>query len=179
MTGAWLGTVAIPALPWAVGAVLALAATAALVLGLHAGGHGLLVPVPVVVLAVAWGFAGAGAGWTSPVAWALAVLAFLSALVGAALVAPAVLYRRAAQPPPPSTSLVGAAGIALGPLTPRGIVRVGTETWTAESLSGALAAGAPVHVAKVEGLRLLVWSEAGTVASAEDLDLSYQPKEEA
>ena len=45
------------ALPWMVGAVLALAVLGVIVLGVHAGGHGWFVPLPVLVLAAAWAVA--------------------------------------------------------------------------------------------------------------------------
>ena len=54
--------------------------------------------------------------------------------------------------------------MALSALAPVGIARVRGETWTAESISGPLPVGAPVHVVRAEGLRLLVWSEEGEVA---------------
>jgi membrane-bound ClpP family serine protease len=64
----------------------------------------------------------------------------------------------------------GAEGTALTPLSPIGVVLVGGETWTAESVSGPLAAGSPIHVVRVRGLRLLVWSEMGTVPGADALE---------
>jgi membrane-bound ClpP family serine protease len=72
---------------------------------------------------------------------------------------------RTATPP-----LAGAEGSALTALSPTGVVRVAGETWTAESVSGPLPVGAPVHVVSVRGLRLLVWSEAGSVPGAEALE---------
>ena len=63
-------------------------------------------------------------------------------------------------------------------MTPTGIVRVNNETWTAQSLSGPLPAGAPVHVVKVEGLRLFVWSEAGDIPGPEALGPANEEKEE-
>jgi membrane-bound ClpP family serine protease len=157
------------ALPWFIGVVLAAAVVGVIVAGFHAGGHGWFVPVPVLVLAVAWAVAASAGGAGSAVAWALAALAFASALGGLALVAPAVAFRHAAGPPVGPEALAGATGTALTALTPTGICRVNNETWTAESLSGPLPAGAPVHVARVDRLRLLVWSEAGTVLGAESL----------
>lgn len=171
---ALLSTFASGALPWFVGVVLACALAGVIIAGFHAGGHGWFVPVPVLALAVAWAVAASAGGASSPLAWALAALAFSSALGGLALVAPAVAFRRAPGPPAGPKSLVGATGKALSALTPTGVCRVNNETWTAESLSGPLPAGAPVHVARVEGLRLLVWSEAGTVLGPEALDAGGQ-----
>jgi membrane-bound ClpP family serine protease len=60
-------------------------------------------------------------------------------------------------------SLRGTDGVALTALSPVGVVQVAGEKWTAESVSGPLPAGAPVHVLGVRGVRLEVWSERGTV----------------
>jgi len=165
------------ALPWIVGIVLVAAVVGVIVLGLHAGGHGWFVPLPVIVLAGAWALDVSAGHWTSPSAWALAVLAFASAFVAAALIVPAVAYRHALGPSR-STLPLGADGITLGPLSPVGLAKVNNETWTAESVSGPLPAGVPIHVVKVEGLRLLVWSEAGNVLGPDALGLANQEKEE-
>ena len=61
------------------------------------------------------------------------------------------------------TALRGSDGVAVTALSPVGVVQVSGEKWTAESVSGRLPAGAPVHVLGVRGVRLEVWSEAGTV----------------
>ena len=55
-------------------------------------------------------------------------------------------------------------------LAPTGVVTVRGETWSAESLSGPLGPGLPVHVVGVEGVRLKVWSVHGVVPGAEILD---------
>jgi membrane-bound ClpP family serine protease len=167
------------ALPWIVGTVLVLATVGVIVLGAHAGGHGWFVPLPVLVLAGAWALTVSAGGWASAAAWVLAVLAFVSAAVAAVLVVPAIAYRRA----PVSTlvgtqALVGASGTALSALAPSGRVRVNNETWTAQSLSGPLPAGSPVHVVRVEGVRLVVWSEAGDIAGPEALSSNNKEKEE-
>jgi membrane-bound ClpP family serine protease len=166
------------ALPWLVGAVLVVAASGVVVLGLHAGGHGWFVPMPVLVLAGAWAFTVSAGSWASATAWALAALALSSAALAAVFVLPALAYRHAPGPGRGTEPLVGASGTTLSPLTPRGIARVKNETWTAESLSGPLPSGAPVHVVRVDGLRLLVWSEAGAVPGHEALGSTNKEKEE-
>jgi membrane protein implicated in regulation of membrane protease activity len=166
------------ALPWVVGALLGLATVGVIGLGIHAGGHGWFVPLPVIVLAGAWALTAAAGTSATPAAWVLACLTLMGALGGAALVAPAIAYRHSLPPPRGPEALVGADGVALSPLAPTGVVRVMSETWTAESLSGPLPAGAVVHVVKVEGLHLLVWSETGTVLGPDALGPTSQESEE-
>jgi membrane-bound ClpP family serine protease len=166
------------ALPWLVGTIVVVATVGVVVLGLHAGGHGWFVPLPVLVLAGAWALTGSAGNWTSGVAWTLAALAFISAALAAVLIIPAIAYRHAPATAIAAESLMGADGTTLSPLAPTGIVRVNKETWTAESLSGPLPAGAPIHVVRVEGVRLLVWSEAGSVPGQDALGFTNQEKEE-
>ncbi len=54
-------------------------------------------------------------------------------------------------------SLLGLSGTVTGELSPRGIVRVGSETWTAVSQDGnVIGVGEPVKVSKVDGLIVTV-----------------------
>jgi membrane protein implicated in regulation of membrane protease activity len=148
------------AVRWATGIILLVLLVATLVLCAHAGGHAWLVPLPALVLAVVWAFT---ASASSPVAgWCLVALcAFAS---GAALaVATAALRQRLRGTLVGLPALRGTHGVAETALSPVGVVRVGGEKWTAESVSGPLPAGAPVHVLGVRGVRLEVWSEAGSV----------------
>jgi membrane-bound serine protease (ClpP class) len=57
---------------------------------------------------------------------------------------------------PDMDQLVGAEGVALGELGPRGEVRVGHERWSAEAAGGAIPAGSGVRVVGRRGLRLIV-----------------------
>jgi membrane-bound ClpP family serine protease len=174
-----LSLVASAALPWVIGVGLVAALVGVVVLGIHAGGHGLLVPLPVLVLAVIWVIMVTSGNGGTAGAWVLAALVFGSALAAAILILPALAYRHLPAQPVGGTPLIGASGVAVSPLAPTGIARVNNETWTAESLSGPLPAGAPVHVARVQGVRLLVWSEAGTIPGPETLGSNQQEKEEA
>jgi membrane-bound serine protease (ClpP class) len=88
---------------------------------------------------------------------------WLVALVTAALVGlfgfvlQAVREARALPPPGAGMDeLVGAAGVALGQLGPRGQVRVGHEVWSAEAADGTIPAGSGVFVVGRRGLRLIV-----------------------
>jgi membrane-bound ClpP family serine protease len=165
------------ALPWIVGTILVLALVGVIVLGFHAGGHGWFVPIPVLVLAVAWALTASAGNWASTGAWALAALAFATAVVAAVLVVPAIAYGHAPITPLGTQALVGASGTTLSPLAPTGTARVNNETWTAESLSGPLPAGVPIHVVKVDGVRLLVWSEAGDVPGPDALGTNQEKEE--
>lgn len=60
------------------------------------------------------------------------------------------------------SALVGALGVARTALTPGGIVHAAGDDWSALSESGAVAAGAPVRVRRVEGVRLIVAAEAAS-----------------
>jgi membrane-bound ClpP family serine protease len=157
------------ALPWIVGSVLALAIAGVIVLGIHAGGHGWFAPIPVVALAAAWAGIVAAGTWWSADAWLLAALALIGAVLAAALVLPAIAYRRTAFAIQGTAGLPGSSGVAVTALAPTGIARVNNETWGAKSVSGPLPAGAPVHVIRAEGLRLLVWSEAGSIPGPDAL----------
>ena len=68
-------------------------------------------------------------------------------------------------------SLRGADGVAVTELRPVGVVRVGGGTQTAESVSGRLPAGAPVHVLTARGVRLEVWAEVGSIPDANVFDI--------
>ena len=173
-----VSTFAAPALPWLLGAVLALAVAGVVAVGVHAGGHGWFVPLPVLLLAAGWALSGSAGGWSSAASWLLAALTISGAVFGALMVAPAIAARRRGAAVTGAEALVGATGVAATAMAPTGIARVNNETWTAESISGPLPAGAPVHVARVSGLRLMVWSEAGTVPAAESLAPITNDKEE-
>jgi membrane-bound serine protease (ClpP class) len=148
------------AVRWGTGVVLLVLLAAAVLLSAHAGGHAWLVPLPAVVLAVIWAIT---ASTSSSVAgWSLVALSAFAS--GAALVVASTALRQRLRgtlvglPP-----LRGTDGVAVTSLSPVGVVQVGGEQWTAESVSGPLRAGVPVHVLRVRGVRLEVWSEMGTV----------------
>jgi membrane-bound ClpP family serine protease len=154
---------------WVTGAVLAGVVALTVALCVHAGGHVWLVPVPASTLAALWAVTVGSGEASGAVAWWLAggTVAASGLAVVVALSAfghPTVRIRTGAD------ALRAAEGTALTALSPTGMVRVAGEPWTAESLSGPLPAGAPVHVVRVDGLRLLVWSEAGTVPGPEALE---------
>jgi membrane-bound ClpP family serine protease len=126
----------------------------------HAGGHAWFVPLPALILAVLW--AVTVSGRQSGAAWWLAAMSAAAAALGV-MVGSTALRQQLRGSWLATPTLAGASGTAVTALNPVGVVRVASETWTAKSLSGSLPAGAPVHVVRVDGVRLDVWSEAGTV----------------
>lgn len=78
------------------------------------------------------------------------VTGFVAVLLGAAVRA----IRRAPVTGP--ATLLGQTGTVTSPLAPEGIVHVRGETWVARSESGDLAAGEPVVVVAIDGLKLTV-----------------------
>ena len=69
-----------------------------------------------------------------------------------------VIYQsRRAGVQPLRPSLVGMSGTVTGELAPRGVIQVGSETWTAISEDGnVIDVGRPVKISKVDGLILTV-----------------------
>jgi membrane-bound ClpP family serine protease len=152
---------------WATAAILLVLLVATFLLCAHAGGHAWFVPLPAFALAVVWALTAsarsAAAGW-----WLVALCATASA-VGVVVASTALRQRLrgglVGLPP-----IRGTDGVAVTALSPAGVVQVCGEKWTAESVSGPLPAGAPVHVLGVRGVRLEVWSEMGTVPDGSVLD---------
>ena len=61
-------------------------------------------------------------------------------------------------------SMVGMSGTVTGALSPRGIVQLGSETWTALSEDGnVIGVGEPVRVSKVDGLIVTVFRQNGEI----------------
>ena len=60
----------------------------------------------------------------------------------------------------------GSTGVTTSALEPQGTVRARGETWTAESVAGPIAAGTPVRVVKVKGVKLLVEPDVAPVGSS-------------
>ncbi len=153
---------------WGTAAILLVLLAAVILLCAHAGGHAWFVPLPALALAALWAFT---ASARSPAAgWWLVTLSAL-ACGGAVVVAGTALRQRARMSLVVLAPVRGATGVAVTALTPVGVVQVGGEAWSAESVSGTLPAGVPVHVLSVRGVRLEVWSEEGTVPDASVIDI--------
>jgi membrane-bound ClpP family serine protease len=145
---------------WLIGAALVVMVATASLSGVHAGGHGLFGPIIAIGLAVGWFTAAADAGATSGTAWWLAGTCAAVCIASVSLALPALRYRRM-QPTVGVPARPGEAGRAVTDLDPVGVVQLGGESWTAESVSGRVPAGSEVHVVSTEGVRLRVWSEEG------------------
>ncbi len=144
------------------GAILLVLVALTWLLCSHAGGHAWFVPLPALAIAILWALTVSGSSPNAATGWWLVALSAGATAIGVVVAGTALTQRlRSAALPPPT--LVGASGTVLRALAPTGVVRVAGETWTARSLSGPLPSGAPVHVVRVEGVRLDVWSEAGAV----------------
>lgn len=146
---------------WAVAGALLAAFVVLTVLGALTGPHvhlGALVAgaaAAVALVIVALANSSSGLAWTL-----LGVDLCASALVGVS--AWRALRHRSAvgtAAHAPTSALLGVEGVALGPLQPAGVVRVGAEQWSAISVNGPAAAGSHVQVVGVNGLRLEVWNE--------------------
>jgi membrane-bound ClpP family serine protease len=153
----------------AIAVVLAVLVAATLAVGRHAGGHAWLLPIPALVLAGLWALAAGPGDASGVVAGSLAGVAMLMSVAGLLLAGIAAAQRRHGVPSMPPR-LGTSVGVAITALDPGGVVRVDGETWSADSLSGPLPAGTAVRVTSVQGLRLQVWSEAGTVPGADALE---------
>jgi hypothetical protein len=150
---------ATPALPGLTAAILGALVLGTFALGIHAGGHGWFVPLPAAALAAGWAVVASSGRWAGALAWLLAAGAVVACLAAAAAVVPALAVRHLAATHGDPAALRGAEGVAVTDLAPE---------------SGPLPAGTPVRVVSLSGLRLQVWSEAGTVPGPEALD---RPKE--
>jgi membrane-bound ClpP family serine protease len=161
------GVAAPVAVMWGTGIVLVVLLAGTGLLSAHAGGHAWFVTLPAFALAVLWALT--GSSHSAAAGWALVALT-AAASGGGVVLAATALRQRLRGELAFVRSLRGATGVAITDLSPVGVVQVGGETWSAESVSGPLPAGAPVHALKARGVRLEVWSEAGTVADANVFD---------
>lgn len=85
----------------------------------------------------------------------LPVAAF-AVLFFAVVVRAAIRIRRRPRAPTRAETLVGREGRVLRMMNPTGVVLVGSEQWSAESIAGPIGRGDPVRVVEVSGVRLRV-----------------------
>jgi len=150
-----------------VGVTLLVASAAFFLLELKAPGIGAFTAAGVITLVLGGLFlfnpsvpnARVSPGVIVPVA--LAAVGFFGFAVQAAL--------RVRRRPPTIhiKNLVGREGVVTTALTPRGVVHVASESWTADSVAGSIPKGNRVRVVGADGLRLRVTPVGGeTVESA-------------
>lgn len=147
---------------WLVGAVLVVLLAASSAAGAHAGPHGILGSALSWILGVAWFLAAVTVGAGSGAAWWLAGTAAGVSLASAGLALPA-LRARSVAPHPRRLPGAGEPGRAVTALDPVGVVQVAGESWTAESVSGPVDAGAEVRVVSMDGVKLRVWADEGAL----------------
>lgn len=155
---------------WAVAGALLAAFVVLAVVGALAGPHlhaaavvaGAAAAVALVIVALAEA--------NSELAWALfgldvaaSAAVALSAWHGLRHAVPDGAAGPAALPsgvhPISGKTLLGTEAVAVGELSPEGVVRVHGEQWSAVSVNGPVRSGARVQVVGLDGIRLEVWNE--------------------
>jgi membrane-bound ClpP family serine protease len=144
---------------WVIAGVLLGLVVLASLLGFHVGPHVHGLAGLLGLVAAGWLLFMAVDGRSEPVLWVL-LSADLVVSAGAGL----MTWKALTTPPPVGsshamTSPQGAEGVAVGDLDPRGIVRVNSEEWSAESTNGFIPRGTRVQVIGGSGVRLEVWGE--------------------
>lgn len=142
---------------WVVAGVLLGSMVLAALASLHIGPHGHGLAAALGGVAAVWLLVMVAEGQGRPL---------LFALLSADLVMSAALgllawrgLSESSSGAPRAIGPDGARGIALNDLDPLGIVRVGGEEWTAESINGRVKAGSSVQVVGRTGIRVQVWGE--------------------
>ena len=154
---------------WIVAGVLLGLVCLATVIGFHSGPHAHAVAGILGTLGAGWLVFMMVAGGPGPVLWSL-----LGADVVLGVGVGATAWKGLSEDTGDRegirrNSLEGAEGVAMGDLTPEGIVRVRGELWSAVSLNGTVADATPVQVLRVAGVRLEVWGEHAEAGSTERL----------
>jgi membrane-bound ClpP family serine protease len=142
---------------WVVAGVLLGLVVLASLAGVHTGPHTHLAAGVLGIAAAIWLLVMAGSGRSAPILWVL-LSADLIVSAGVGFMAWFGLSGRATAGHRP-IRLEGAEGVAVGDLTPEGIVRVRGEEWSAVCVNGTVRAGHPVQVLRTAGVRLQVWGE--------------------
>jgi membrane-bound serine protease (ClpP class) len=152
-----LGFLILETLPVRLGGVILLVIAAVLfVLDVKAKAHGVLTAGGIAVLILGGLLLFNPSVPSAHVS--LPLLIALAALVGLFMlfVLRAILSSRYTPLEAGREALAGERGVALTDLAPTGQVRARNETWTATSVGGAVPGGSPVHVLRLEGVRLIV-----------------------
>lgn len=142
---------------WLIAGILLGLAVAAALSGFHVGPHMHAAAGVLAVVAAVWLLVVASTGSAPIVLWVL----FAAALVvgaGTAVIAWYALTGRGMSPGAGDT-IEGAEGVAVGDLTPDGLVQVRGEQWSATVVNGTARRGTRIQVLRVAGLHLDVWAE--------------------
>lgn len=149
---------------WIDAAILIGLVVVALLVGAHLGPHVHIGAGGLGILAAAWlGFM-AVVGGSATLLWAL--LGVVLVVSAAALVMGWYGLSRLGTVEYRGHRLEAAEGLAVGDLTPDGLVRVRGEQWHATSVNGIARAGTRVQVLRRSGVRLEVWAEHPDVQAA-------------
>lgn len=144
---------------WIVASVLLGLVAITCLAGLHTGPHILVGASGLGVVAGAWLVVTAIAAGSAGLAWTLfgadAAVVAMTAVLGMRGLSKEHGRRHAYG----LAALEGAEGVAISDLNPEGLVKVRSETWSAQSLNGLVDAGTAVQVIRAKGLRLEVWGE--------------------
>lgn len=144
---------------WVIAGVLLGLVVFASVLGFHVGPHAHVAAGVLGLLAALWLVAMAVDGRSAPVLWALlSADVVVSAGIGT-LAWKGMTTRGIFVADRHLVSPVGAEGVAVENLDPKGIVRVNGENWSAVAVNPPVRAGSEVHVVRVAGVRLEVWGD--------------------
>ncbi|MGA2520461.1 MAG: NfeD family protein [Acidimicrobiales bacterium] len=144
---------------WVIAGVLLGLVVLASLVGFHAGPHVHGAAGVLGLVAAAWLIVMAVDGKSLPILLGL-LTADLVVSAGVGVLA----WKALTTPAPTGSNRVGgipqgAEGVALGDLSPGGVVRVNGEEWSATSMNGFVRAGARVQVIGGRGVRLEVWGE--------------------
>ncbi len=142
---------------WIDAAILIGLVVVALLVGAHLGPHVHIGAGGLGILAAAWLMFMAVVGGSATLLWAL--LSIVVVVSAAALVMGWYGLSRLRTVEYRGDRLEAAEGLAVGDLTPDGLVRVRGEQWHATSVNGIARAGTRVQVLRRSGVRLEVWAE--------------------
>lgn len=145
---------------WIVAGILLGVVVLAALIGFHSGPHAHAAAGVAGALAAIWLVLMAINGRSSSVLWAL-LAADLVVSGGIGVMAWKGLSDRHRPMPAHHGEpvLEGVVGVAVGDLSPEGIVRARGEQWSAVSLNGPVPSGGRVHVVRAGGVRLEVLAE--------------------
>ena len=149
---------------WIDAAILIGLVVVALLVGAHLGPHVHIGAGGLGILAAAWLMFIAVGGGSATLLWA--VLGVVVVVSAAALVIGWYGLARQGTVEYRGDRLEAAEGVAVGDLTPDGLVRVRGEQWHATSVNGIARAGSRVQVLRRSGVRLEVWAEHPDVQAA-------------